>query len=79
MGPCHGEPHPRSDLWLDPQMGKGRAGLIQMMVLWVPPPCAPPLCPSGPQTHPTRMPLELRMRPTSTSRQMATSSSSRPR
>lgn len=30
-------------------------------------------------THPTRIPLELRMRPTSTSRQMATSSSSRPR
>lgn len=35
--------------------------------------------PPSPLTHPTRIPLELRMRPTSTSRQMMTSSNSRPR
>lgn len=39
----------------------------------------PSLSPADPQTHPTRMPLELRMRPTSTSRQMATSSSRSPK
>lgn len=35
--------------------------------------------PPSPLTHPTKIPLELRMRPTSTRRQMMTSSNSRPR
>lgn len=34
-------PHPSADLQLDPQMGEGEAGLIQKVVLWVPPPCSP--------------------------------------
>lgn len=33
----------------------------------------------SPLTHPTKIPLELRMRPTSTRRQMITSSKSKPR